>query len=145
MYSSTFEKGWMGRSCLYFLVWASFGSFSLRELTCMLCVYLVLWTRKVLCGSLFLCAIYKFAFIQNVAYSRQGFILLLACGSLRRGFILLPVILNDQNISLVEGWNQPVVCLVREHLAAKASYFSLRLFKPKTSPWAKVEISLWRV
>ena len=49
------------------------------------------------------------SFIQNVAYSRQGFILLLACGSLRRGFILLPVVLNDQNISLVEGRNQPVV------------------------------------
>ena len=35
----------------------SFGSFSLRELTCMHCVYLALWTRKVLCGR-FLCAIY---------------------------------------------------------------------------------------
>ena len=53
MYSSTFGKGWVGRSCLYFLVWVSFGSFSLRELTCMYCVYLVLWTRKVLCGSFF--------------------------------------------------------------------------------------------
>ena len=34
-----------------------FGSFSLRELTCMHCVYLALWTRKVLCGS-FSCDIY---------------------------------------------------------------------------------------
>ena len=34
MYSSTFGKGWVGRSCLYLLVWVSFGSFSLRELTC---------------------------------------------------------------------------------------------------------------
>ena len=42
----------------------SFGSFSLRELTCMHCVYLALWTRKVLCGS-FLCAIYKFSFIHS--------------------------------------------------------------------------------
>ena len=53
MYSSTLGKGWVGRSCLYFLVWVSFGSFSLRELTCMHCVYLALWTRKVLCGSFF--------------------------------------------------------------------------------------------
>ena len=43
--------------CLYLLVWVSFGSFSLRELTCMHCVYLAPWPRKVLCGS-FLCAIY---------------------------------------------------------------------------------------
>ena len=64
MYSSTFGKGWVGRSCLYLLVWVSFGSFSLRELTCMHCVYLVRWTRKVLCGS-FLCAIYKFSFIHS--------------------------------------------------------------------------------
>ena len=46
MYSSTFGNGWVGRNCLYFLVWVSFGSFSLRELTCMHCVYLALWTRK---------------------------------------------------------------------------------------------------
>ena len=64
MYSSTFGKWWVGRSCLYFLVWVSFGSFSLRELTCMHCVYLALWTRKVLCGS-FVCAIYKFSFIHH--------------------------------------------------------------------------------
>ena len=39
MYSSTFGKGWVGRSCLYFLICVSFGSFSLRELTCMhMCV-----------------------------------------------------------------------------------------------------------
>ena len=62
MYSSTFGKGWVGRSCLHFLLWVSFGSFSLRELTCMHCMYLAPWTRKVLCGS-FLCAIYKFSFI----------------------------------------------------------------------------------
>ena len=31
--------------------------FCLRELTCMHCVYLALWTCKVLCGSFFLCAI----------------------------------------------------------------------------------------
>ena len=66
MYSSTFGKGWVGRSCLYLLVWVSFGSFSLRELTCMHCVYLALWTCKVLCGS-FLCAIYKFSFIHSYA------------------------------------------------------------------------------
>ena len=41
MYSSTFGKGWLGRNCLYFSVRVSFGSFSLQELTCMLCVYLV--------------------------------------------------------------------------------------------------------
>ena len=64
MYSSTFGKGCVGRSCLYLLVWVSFGSISLRELTCMHCVYLALWTRKVLCGS-FLCAIYKFSFIHS--------------------------------------------------------------------------------
>ena len=43
MYSSTFGKGWVGRSCFTF--WyecMSFGSFSLRELTCMHCVYLAL-------------------------------------------------------------------------------------------------------
>ena len=47
-----------------FFVWVSFGSFSLRELTCMHCAYLALWTCKVLCGS-FLCAIYKFSFIHS--------------------------------------------------------------------------------
>ena len=65
MYSSTFGKGWVGRSCLCLLVWVSFGSFSLRELTCMHCVSLALWTHKVLCGSL-LCALYKFSFIQGL-------------------------------------------------------------------------------
>ena len=64
MYSSTFGKGWVGRSRLYFLVRVSFGSFSLRELTCMHCVYLALWTLKVLRGS-FLCATYKFSFIHS--------------------------------------------------------------------------------
>ena len=64
MYSSTFGKGWVGRSCLYFLVWVSFGSFSLWELTCMHCVYLALWTCKVLCGS-FLCTVYKFSLIHS--------------------------------------------------------------------------------
>ena len=43
-------------------------SFSLWELTCMHCVYLALWTRKVLCGS-FLCAIYKFSFIHSFIQS----------------------------------------------------------------------------
>ena len=47
MHSSTFGKGWVPE-CM------SFGSFSLRELTCMRCVYLALWTRKVLCGSFFM-------------------------------------------------------------------------------------------
>ena len=43
--------------------------FSLRELTCMHCVYLALWTRKILCGS-FLCAI---KFIQlNYEYVCQS-------------------------------------------------------------------------
>ena len=42
MYSSSFGKGWVGRSCLYFLVQVSFGSFSLQELTCMHCVHLAL-------------------------------------------------------------------------------------------------------
>ena len=64
MYSSTFGKRWVGRSYLYFLVSASFGRFSLRELTCMHCVYLALWTSKVLFGS-FVCAIYQFSFIQT--------------------------------------------------------------------------------
>ena len=63
MYSSTFGKGWVGRSCLYFLVWVSFGSFSLRELTCMHCVYLALWTCKVLCGSFFM------RYIKNFIHS----------------------------------------------------------------------------
>ena len=37
MHSSTFGKGWVGRyECM------SFGSFSLRELSCMHCVYLAL-------------------------------------------------------------------------------------------------------
>ena len=70
MYSSTFRKGGGGRSCLYLLVWVSFGSFSLRELTCMHCVYLALWTSKVLCGS-FLYAIYKFSFIHSRASMRK--------------------------------------------------------------------------
>ena len=54
MYSSTFGKGWVGRSCLYFLVRVSFGTFCLWELTCVHCVYMALWTRKVLCGSFFM-------------------------------------------------------------------------------------------
>ena len=68
MYSSTFGKGWVGSCCLYFLLWVTFGSFSLQELTCMHGVYLVLWTRKVLCGS-FLCIIYKFSFIHSCSGS----------------------------------------------------------------------------
>ena len=48
----------------------SFGSFSLRELTCMHCVYLALWTRKVLCGR-FLCAIDKFSFIHSCKQSTE--------------------------------------------------------------------------
>ena len=40
------------------MVWTSLGSFSLQEHTCMHCVYLALWTYKVLRGS-FLCTIYK--------------------------------------------------------------------------------------
>ena len=51
----------------------SFGSFSLRELTCMHCVYLALWTRKVLCGS-FLCAIYKFSFIHSYSSRIWNFV-----------------------------------------------------------------------
>ena len=43
----------------------SFGSFSLRELTCRHCVYLTLWTRKGLCGS-FSWAVYKFSFIFHL-------------------------------------------------------------------------------
>ena len=68
MHSCTFGKGWVGRGCLYLLVWMSFGSFSLRELTCMHCVYLVLWTCKVLCGSVLGTIIYKknHSFIQNL-------------------------------------------------------------------------------
>ena len=65
MCSSTFGKGWVGRSCLYFLVWVSFGSFSLQELTCMHCVYLVLRTRKVLCGIFYALYIYTFSFIHR--------------------------------------------------------------------------------
>ena len=66
MYSSTFGMGWVGRSCLYLLVWVSFGSLSLRELTCMHCVYLALWTRKVLCGSFYALYILKKSFIHSV-------------------------------------------------------------------------------
>ena len=40
---------WVGDVCSL-LVWMSFDSFSLWELTYMHCVYLALWTRKVLCG-----------------------------------------------------------------------------------------------
>ena len=50
------------------LALVSFGSFSLRELTCMHCVYLVLWTRKVLCGSC-LCAIYKIFIHSFISFS----------------------------------------------------------------------------
>ena len=49
----------------------SFGSFSLRELAYMHCVYLALWTRKVLCGR-FLCAIYKFSFIHSFIHPPFG-------------------------------------------------------------------------
>ena len=68
MYSSTFGNGWVGRSCLYLLVRVFFGSFSLQELTCVHCVYQVLWTCKVLCGSC-LCAIYKFSFIHSLNHA----------------------------------------------------------------------------
>ena len=50
------------------LVWMSFGSFGLWELTCMHCVYLALWTHKVLCGSC-LCSIYAFSFIHSNHWS----------------------------------------------------------------------------
>ena len=43
MYSSTFGKGgWVGAVCTFWYECMSFGSFSLRELTCMHCVYLAL-------------------------------------------------------------------------------------------------------
>ena len=54
--------GWVGAVCTL-LVWMSLGSFSLRELTCMHCVYLALWTRKVLCGSFF--THYMYIFIHS--------------------------------------------------------------------------------
>ena len=54
---------WVGAVCTL-IVWMSFGSFSLWELTCVHCEYLALWTRKVLCGS-FECAIYKLSFIHS--------------------------------------------------------------------------------
>ena len=41
-YSSTFGKGWVGRGCLHFWYECPLVVFSLRELTCMHCVYLVL-------------------------------------------------------------------------------------------------------
>ena len=50
------------------LAWMSFGSFGLSELTCMHCVYLALWTHKVLCGSC-LCSIYTFSFIHSNHWS----------------------------------------------------------------------------
>ena len=94
MYSSTFGKGWVGRSCLYLLVRVSFGSFSLRELTCMHCVYLALWTRKVLCGS-FLCTIYKFSFIHLLLLF-IAFIQRYSLLSSRLTALMLETILNER-------------------------------------------------
>jgi len=52
-----FWRGWVGAVCIFwyecFLV-----VFNLQELACMHCVYLVLWTHKVLCGSFFMRHIY---------------------------------------------------------------------------------------
>ena len=45
-------------------VWMSLGSFSLWEPTCMHCVYLALWTCKVLCGSFYVPHINFHSFIQ---------------------------------------------------------------------------------
>ena len=51
MYSFTFGRGGWVLAVYIWLVGLSFGSFSLWELTCMRCVYLVLWTHQALCGS----------------------------------------------------------------------------------------------
>ena len=42
-----------------------FGSFGLWELTCMLCVYPALWTRKVLCGSFYAPHIHFHSFVRS--------------------------------------------------------------------------------
>ena len=55
----------------------SFGSFSLRELTCVHCVYLSLWTRKVLCGSFY--APYIVSFIHSVFRMSPAVQLALPC------------------------------------------------------------------
>ena len=90
-----------------------------RELTCMHCVYLALWTRKVLCGS-FLCAIYKFSFIHHIRVvfhqdglsSRQSFIreslirvfitMVFHQGGLSSGWLLIRVVSHQGTLS--SGW-----------------------------------------
>ena len=69
MYSCTFGKGWVGRGSLYFFRYeCPLVVFSFQGLTCMHCVYLALWTCKVLCGR-FLCAIFKFSPIHSFIHS----------------------------------------------------------------------------
>ena len=55
--------GWVGAVCTL-LIWMSFGSFRLWEPACMCCVYLALWTCKLLC------AIKKKSFIHKLASIR---------------------------------------------------------------------------
>ena len=58
---------------LLVMVCMSFCTFSLWKLTWIHCVYLVLWTHEVLCGScFFICAKYEFSVIhsnQNITFS----------------------------------------------------------------------------
>ena len=69
-----FQEGWgwasgrVGAVCTL-LVRMFLCSFSLRELTCMHCVYLGLWTHKVLRGSFYTPCIYFHSFFNQDKYS----------------------------------------------------------------------------
>ena len=61
--------GWVAAVCTL-LVWVSFGSFYLaRAYMYIRCVYLALWTRKVLYGN-FVCTIY--IFIHSLSFVHSG-------------------------------------------------------------------------
>ena len=56
--------GWVGAVCTL-LVWMSFGSFSLRELTCMYCVSLALLTARFCLEVFYVSCIHFHLFIHS--------------------------------------------------------------------------------
>ena len=113
MYSCTLGRGWVGGQRLFVFSWYECLSvvFSLRELTCMHCVYLALWTRKVLCGVCSFIKMYaphiNFNSFNIFIYHRLAVVLGHWKSGLPRKFkYFCLLVLNQRSF-------QPLVCLGR--------------------------------
>ena len=75
------REGLTGRGCLYFTGMNVFGTLSLWDPTWMHCVYIALWTRKILCGSFY--EPYTFSFII-IKKNTDGYLTLVShvCGNI---------------------------------------------------------------